>query len=187
MCSGFGSHFANRPWNIWCHVFISSLWIHCGHFQLKLVNMSQAVPQDLCCEICGENFKSERSFTVHLKNLHTQRRIWECDRCDSKFDRKFTFENHYRAVHLKLKPFECSFCEQMFATYDQCQLHEKRHLRNDLLPCPMCGKEFVTGTELKRHINTHTRERSFTCFYCSTTLTQAGHRRRHMRTVHGIE
>ena len=91
-----------------------------------------------CCDICGNEYKSNVSLQSHINTIHHGQRNFPCDICGKLFTRANTLRTH-RKIHDGIKQFNCIYCNSAYG--------EKRNLMNHIARNhPGCEPKFKRVT-----------------------------------------
>lgn len=82
------------------------------------------------CDICN---KVVANLSCHMKEVHSDTKMFTCIFCQKRFKRKFSLNVHTR-THTGEKPYECYFCDGKFSQAGDRKKHMKIHhdFKNDL-------------------------------------------------------
>ena len=83
----------------------------------------------LCCEICGNLFKTQRFLNNHLRTKHQQNIIktaifFQCGECAVQFTKSCNLIRHLRNQHESSNVHRCFFCPLLFAIEKTLHDHE---------------------------------------------------------------
>lgn len=115
------------------------------------------------CSICGMNFETFESFTVHVEAHMPEK----CDVCHKSFKNKDFLKKHTDSTHNKTAKEMCPVCGKI---YKNVANHVRIAHEYMTKQCPHCPYSSKISTDLNRHIQrTHTEETVTTCPYCAKT------------------
>lgn len=121
-----------------------------------MVENHGAEPLTLKCNMCEATFKTQRSLTVHVRNLHLMERKYKCKYCGKKFFRNDCLKEHL-SIHSGKKEYQCDLCK----------------------------KAFVRKATLKDHLRTHIEDKKYICRHCSISYVMKYSWKIHMQSKHG--
>lgn len=131
------------------------------------------------CSFCGKRFSEKHRLRSHL-TLHEKDIV--CNICNENFSSEKLMLAH-RERHGKKPVIACRFkdCNQVFETRREFKLHSSEHTyeKKRKFICNYCGKSMATMSYLRDHINTHTGDRPFECKVCGKAFAKSGSLRRH--------
>ncbi|PSN43378.1 hypothetical protein C0J52_17978, partial [Blattella germanica] len=117
------------------------------------------------CQVCGKQFRTSRSVTVHIERVHEKKRDHACDICGMRYPLKSLRDDH-RRKHTGERPMMCDVCGKRFRSYILLYDHKKSHKNIFPYSCTYCEKKFKKYGHLKEHIVSHTEEKPYPCEIC---------------------
>ena len=137
---------------------------------------------DFKCKTCGENFKEQASFQVHLKG-HINEKPFSCEFCEKTCSDKVALSAHKRQVHgLGIRnKIPCEFCEETFKKLVYLHNHAEKH-HADKLPfvCGKCHKKFLSVSRLRNHPPCYFKVKRFSCETCGNLFVSRSLLARHL-------
>lgn len=112
---------------------------------LKFHQVSHSNEKPLSCTVCFKEFKTERCFIQHNKEVHDGApKDYKCyhEGCGFAFYKKSGLDRHL-AYHSDNRSFFCTFdgCPKAFRTSDALKVHSLQHTNENPVSCEHC--EFV--------------------------------------------
>ena len=117
---------------------------------------------DLVCNVCGKQFKSQKKLSQHSWATHSDENL-PCSSCDKTFRTKKHLANHMTDKHTEKEPVQCDFkTNDMACTYystskSNLKAHKKRiHEKVTVLDphkfaCSSCDFKTDKKFNLERH------------------------------------
>ena len=118
----------------------------------------------LACKFCSFTSRFKAAIKKHVKNIHPEKKKYNCSYCIFSTNNKVKFEIHEK-VHLK---FQCPVCNKQF----KGQKCFERHVAggHEEIACPNCDSKFPTNKLLKEHFKEAHLDKGDTelrqCKYC---------------------
>ena len=125
--------------------------------------------------------KAKHKITVHHKKEKTTE--YNCSFCGKTFNDRENHRRHIRQVHTDLRLFKCKHCERNFSDSGNLKRHIKVKHEGVRQQCPQCSQTVVFGT-LKRHINTFHTKLTYQCQSCERDFKTKYGLSSHVNTKH---
>ena len=77
------------------------------------------------CDICGNHFKSYKTWNRHVKAVHEGKKPYKCTICENEYGKNDNLKKHIESVHDKIKRHQCELCHSKFARKANLSEHEK--------------------------------------------------------------
>ena len=156
----------------------------------KPVKPSKPAETQLTCEICGKEFKYEKTFLTHRRSHDQEEKTYYCETCGKIFTNKDSFRVH-RVNHENQASgttFDCDKCDKSFFLKGKLNYHIKAvHEGIKSHVCDKCGKKFFEKKGLRIHNEeVHALERKFKCQHCEKSFTRARGLEVHMESKHTL-
>ena len=156
----------------------------------KPVKPAKPVETQLTCEICGKEFKYEKTFLTHRRSHDKEEKTYYCETCGKVFTNKGSFrihrENHENQANGIT--FDCDKCDKSFFLKWKLKYHIKavhEGIKNH--QCDICGKKFFEKKNLRIHNEeVHALDRKFKCQHCEKSYTRARGLECHMESAHAL-
>ena len=108
------------------------------------------------CELCQKEL-TQMELGKHIRNVHTEDRIYQCQICQKTFKSVSVLNNHIQSHN---KKFDCSKCSKIFSTQSYLNMHIKHYHENpNNFECESCGRKFNQKSNLKTHQKVHEKNR----------------------------
>ena len=125
------------------------------------------------CKFCFFSSKFPSTVIRHQKEVHPDKKRFNCNSCEFTTGRKIEFKKH-KNVHISLI---CSYCDKRFRRSVSLESHERNEHN---LKCIICSEIFITRLQLTQHIkSTHETTTSTTsskviqkCQFCNIEQKQ---------------
>ena len=164
------------------------------------------------CQVCGKQFRTSRSVTVHIERVHEKKRDHACDICGMRYPLKSLRDDHrrkhtgerpmmcdvcgkrfrsyillydHKKSHKDVFPYSCTYCEKKFKKYGHLKEHIVSHTEEKPYPCEICGKGFGTKNRLRHHSHIHSNEKPHVCELCGRGFKRREHLKAHGKTHKG--
>ncbi|KAJ9576790.1 hypothetical protein L9F63_006631, partial [Diploptera punctata] len=161
------------------------------------------------CQVCGKQFRTSRSVTVHIERVHEKKRDHACDICGMRYPLKSLRDDHrrkhtgerpmmcdvcgkrfrsyillydHKKSHKDVFPYSCTYCEKKFKKYGHLKEHIVSHTEEKPYPCEICGKGFGTKNRLRHHSHIHSNVKPHVCELCGRGFKRREHLKAHGRT-----
>lgn len=125
----------------------NTLWKHSRKFHPELYNNL------FSCKICGKVFMKEKSYHIHMANLHSKGNHFECDSCTKTFKKELSLIIHKR-THTNERPYVCKICGGAFTARKYLTKHMGVHKAKNY-KCRFCYKKFMLEQALMNHERKH--------------------------------
>lgn len=133
------------------------------------------------CNVCGYRYKMKTKLQVHLVNVHSGDKIYNCGSCDYSTNDGTHLIIHLRS-HSGVKPFSCSECE--YKTTRKYDLKEHLKIHTKSFSCSLCKFKCTRKGNLTAHLRTHTGEKPISCLMCSYRSARKYDMTKHVRIHH---
>ncbi|KAH3716079.1 gastrula zinc finger protein XlCGF57.1-like [Dreissena polymorpha] len=135
------------------------------------------------CDQCEAILSTAGNLKFHKEVVHSQERPWTCEICGKNFKTQKTLEKVHAKVHQDVYPFKCDFpgCGKVFKRSEGLLEHSRRHRNERTHVCDQCGKRFYNRKDLRLHNRIHTGVKPFACSLCPYKSTLAGNLRKHLK------
>ena len=80
---------------------------------------------DFVCNMCGKQFKSQKTITQHIRDVHIEEDI-PCSLCDKTFRTKKHLANHKFSKHKEKESLQCDECSYNTKSGGNLKAHKKR-------------------------------------------------------------
>ena len=80
---------------------------------------------DFVCNMCGKQFKSQKTLTQHIRDVHIEEDI-PCSLCDKTFRTKKHLANHKFSKHKEKESLQCDICSYNTKSGGNLKAHKKR-------------------------------------------------------------
>lgn len=109
-----------------------------------------------------------------------------CKFCEYPFRSQTSFTNHLRKVHsdMNIKPYKCHLCQYRAALKGNLEQHIKFHAQERPFTCPVCSKGFIQKYKLDLHLKFHENRREYKCDQCGSAFNDKQDLSRHNKNVH---
>ena len=77
--------------------------------------------------ICGKQYNSKENQILHFRNIHLNKKSYECSYCKNKFSHRNGKTYHERIFHTFIFPYKCNInkCTKVFASKSSLNYHIK--------------------------------------------------------------
>ena len=77
--------------------------------------------------ICGKKYNSKENQILHFRNIHLNKKSYECSYCKTKFSHRNGKKYHERIFHTFIFPYKCNInkCTKAFASKSSLNYHIK--------------------------------------------------------------
>jgi hypothetical protein len=77
--------------------------------------------------ICGKQYNSKENQILHFRNIHLNKKPYECSFCKNKFSHRNGKTYHERIFHTFIFPYKCNIskCTKCFASKSSLNYHIK--------------------------------------------------------------
>lgn len=147
----------------------------------KRLRASKLLTSTYNCDICGKEFKLEKSLKEHME-IHSNQ--FHCEECDVGYKKVLDYVLHMR-IHSTEGVFVCIFCD--FKTDSIKEITEHLKNKHDEKPkyfCETCKKGFYILSWFQEHENFHTGAQPFECEFCDKTFEYSRYLSAHRRLIH---
>ena len=142
------------------------------------------------CEICPEQYKSQKELNAHLAADHPavehtcKNRKGPCS--GKKFSSQAAVKKHKHVAHSDDKAHKCPKCDSSFAFASDLRDHNKVHSDERLHSCASrgCTSTFKHQSGLVRHAKVH-QGQVFKCVQCPQEFTTEYLLQQHVSNGHG--
>ena len=121
----------------------------------------------LTCEQCGKTFQKKNKLNRHVKEVHSEEKLYQCEVCEAQFKRNSHLTRHKKLKHSDdPKSFNCTIdsCVQKFATKQHLDRHIKTIHFGEKIKCEECDIIFNKKSLLAKHLSTvHNKSKPFLC------------------------
>ncbi|KAK8732440.1 hypothetical protein OTU49_007092 [Cherax quadricarinatus] len=147
------------------------------------------------CSLCLKTFANKSYLKIHMKNHHTEQKLYHCNFCPTDFKYQSNLAKHVTNIHTKEKPSHASECSKDFSVKAEpvsVKAEPATHSRADLSSstfflCTMCLEEFSNLSDLAKHTQAvHVREELYICSECPRGFSRVSLLSLHMRAYHQI-
>ena len=80
---------------------------------------------DFVCNMCGKQFKSQKTLTQHIRDVHIEEDI-PCSLCEKTFRTKKHLANHKFSKHKEKESLQCDECSYNTKSGGNLKAHKKR-------------------------------------------------------------
>ncbi|CAL8129164.1 unnamed protein product [Orchesella dallaii] len=136
------------------------------------------------CSICGKTFRQRTELKSHLK-VHSEKLI-SCPKCPKTFRTSNGLRVHIANIHSNVRPYNCELCGNSYATKQRRDQHTTSHLNEKPYPCTKCEKRFTSLQSLHYHLKPHhDKKKDVKCPKCPRLFVTQGQQGRHYRKIRG--
>ncbi|KAL8582644.1 hypothetical protein ACOMHN_028709 [Nucella lapillus] len=145
--------------------------------------------QGSLCNVCGKEYASQEVLKKHIKDAHSEKKMFPCSDCGMTFSRLSNLQAHAETHNVnRPRPFVCQFCGKRFFTKKDLRTHERnQHLSSAPFLCTACGKEFSTRRVRDSHMVIHSGQRVYSCSHCSMNFYKKYNLTVHERIHSGVK
>lgn len=136
------------------------------------------------CDKCDKKFVTPLSLRQHMQVFHDNIK-YICELCPKTFNSMSLRRIHMNQVHSTDKRYECKVCGARKGSESHLRVHERIH-SEPKFQCSFCPKKLSSEQTLTAHERHHTGEKNFKCSMCSAAFTSSKGLRAHMRGAHKI-
>ena len=154
------------------------------HSKVPKVKQTNEIPQQINCELCGEEICSAK-IRWHYKKYHPEKIdqsiLLKCDHCDETFLDKMGLRKHMYNSHGDTKGSKvCQKCKLPYSNRHTCAAGKANRLQ-----CHLCDRSFCDKKKLQAHIiGDHEKRKDYKCEYCTKAFACDFQRKNHIRQVH---
>ena len=138
------------------------------------------------CQECGKVFKNLSSFSVHMRETHSDvidSYFEKCEICGKNYKNKVCLQQHMK-THEECESL-CIECGKSYPNKTKLQTHINIHHSNKSFSCPECFQTFKTNAKLAKHVRkTHLNEKIHPCKLCDKAFNERKKIVEHMVAVH---
>ena len=141
------------------------------------------------CNICNETFSKTSLFRTHKKEVHGDKKIFECSFCGQCFTTATSLSKHRKKNHA----FSCNRCVNKFVNKLQLRVHkrihkgEKREKVSSKVKCKVCRKTLANQTCFKQHMLVVHKDEQFakvSCEICDKKFLYEHFKTTHIKIEH---
>ena len=104
------------------------------------------------CEFCPKSFKLKRHLKYHCDYHHSAFKIeFKCKTCSKVFTQSGSVYKHIREVHEDKRLFNCEICNYSSNRIASIRIHTDAIHNNVKFICPICSKEVAYKSHMTRH------------------------------------
>uniref|UniRef100_A0A336M701 CSON013054 protein n=1 Tax=Culicoides sonorensis TaxID=179676 RepID=A0A336M701_CULSO len=159
------------------------------------------IPKPFHCDICGQGVYSKQALTIHYRKCLAKNRQgitkkvkpqsksnpverFSCTTCTCKFKTKFALNIHEQR-HLNQELHICTTCEKSFSQKKALKVHiQSIHLKEFEFFCKECNRGFINAAALRQHEKIHTDEKDFKCQFCYKAFNRHHTLKIHIEKLH---
>ncbi|XP_070500995.1 zinc finger protein 84-like [Chironomus tepperi] len=113
------------------------------------------------CDSCGKQFSNVYTLNAHKRQVHENKKPYECIKCTKSFSTKYKLNRHIQGIHSDVRDKFCEICGHAFKTREMLIKHHRTHFKGPFT-CHVCNEVFKYKASFDHHfkIKHETKETS---------------------------
>lgn len=113
------------------------------------------------CDNCGKQFSNVYTLNAHKRQVHENKKPYECTKCTKSFSTKYKLNRHIQGIHSDVRDKFCEICGHAFKTREMLIKHHRTHFKGPFT-CHICNEIFKYKASFDHHfkIKHETKETS---------------------------
>lgn len=102
------------------------------------------------CDSCGKQFSNVYTLNAHKRQVHENKKPYECVKCNKSFSTKYKLNRHIQGIHSDVRDKFCEICGHAFKTREMLIKHHRTHFKGPFT-CHICNEIFKYKASFDHH------------------------------------